>query len=883
MNRFDFTSTPAPTIPQSGAFSISAFPKFETPINTDKPLVSSEGITPKVSDSGANRFDFTFNKPGFNLVNIVKDVAQSVARVGASVALTASQNYGGPGEIAVDPTAPKYQQNIQKVIFGDEPIQSYQNRISGATKTAEKLGLGKLSGVGAFAGVLGGDALNFLGGEFEADKFIANIAKETNVGKIITSLTEKGFAEDIAKTYAEKLATTTDRKIVEEAIAKATELQLGTKTSENLAKSLPESLNELAITIKNSGATKEEFISKISDALHGTESEAKQGAEKLIEEAKKSNLTLDEFYAKATGTEATHLAEQLPREIQATAQDLRQEIGVAQKESSSLSGSIPPEKPPVNMEDSVRQLTQALNDAKPVRGAQEAAYTAERSRRLAAIMQIREGSSGESGFYKELGALKGEYPKVEFDSLRSKIGQEHIDNLFNMVRDSQTLSEFDKISARSGLAKVFGKEGGAVPTNSELRLLSRVFPKEIIQTLLDKRPILTKIGEGIVNALNIPRAILASFDLSAPFRQGLALVHRKEFWTSFNDMFKAFGSEQGFKAVQQSIMKDSLFPLAEESKLALTGMDELISAREEQFMSNFAEKVPVVGRVVRASGRAYTAFLNKLRFDTFKTLVSQAELLGRNFNEDPKLGKDLAMYIGSATGRGNLGAFERAAPLMNAVMFSPRLMASRLNLLNPAYYVKLDPFVRKEALKSLLTFGAAATTVLGLASLGGAKVSTDPTNADFGKIRIGNTRMDILGGFQQYIRIAAQLVAGKITSSTTGKTLDLGVGYKPLTRLDILERFFQGKENPVASFITDFLQGQDVVGNKFDLKTEVVNRFIPLIIQDFKDTVAEQGVAKATGLTIPGIFGVGLQSYDSKKPSGSSSSNSSSGGNRFNF
>jgi hypothetical protein len=148
------------------------------------------------------------------------------------------------------------------------------------------------------------------------------------------------------------------------------------------------------------------------------------------------------------------------------------------------------------------------------------------------------------------------------------------------------------------------------------------------------------------------------------------------------------------------------------------------------------------------------------------------------------------------------------------------------------------------------------------------------------KIKIGDTRLDTLGGLQQYLRLAAQLASGKIISSTSGNVVTLGEGYKPLTRLDILERFFMGKENPIASFVTSWLQGQDVVGNKFEPGPEIVKRFIPMIIQDLNDTLKDQGAAKGTLVSIPSFFGIGTQTYPSTKVKVPSSLRKSS--NRFN-
>lgn len=518
-------------------------------------------------------------------------------------------------------------------------------------------------------------------------------------------------------------------------------------------------------------------------------------------------------------------------------------------------------------EASVNRLLTALKEAGPIRKAQEAGYSAERGKRIAAARAVREDVKGEAGLYAELSKLKGELPKETFESLRGKVSQTDIDNFFDMVTSSPKLGDFEKINARQGLAKMFGQLGGQVPTESELNLLSKVFPPDVIKELLDKRPFMAKFGDALVDILNIPRAIQSSFDLSAPFRQGVFMIGKpKQFFGAFKDMFKSFGSEKAYRALMDSIETRPSYQLMRDAKLAVTDLGQ-VTQREEQFLSNVAERIPLAGKLVRASGRAYTGFLSKVRADVFDDLVAKATALGRTPKTDPTLVEDIARFVNSATGRGSLGALERSARVMNAVFFSPRLMASRVNLLNPLYYMKLDPFVRKEALKTLLVDTSIAMTVLSLAKAGGASVGVDPRNADFGKIKIGNTRLDVMGGFQQYLRLGAQVATGKLVSSTTGKIMTLGEGYKPLTRLDIIERFFIGKENPIASFVTSALQGQDLIGTEFKVGPEIVKRFIPMIVQDAQEAIKEWGVGKGTILSLPSVFGVGVQTYKSPQKS----------------
>ena len=515
---------------------------------------------------------------------------------------------------------------------------------------------------------------------------------------------------------------------------------------------------------------------------------------------------------------------------------------------------IPEVKPKITPSE---KIMKALKEAKPLRKEQEIIYTKERGIKLAKMLKTAERTVGEKGFYAELGALKGKMTKVEFASIRDKISQTDIDDLFDQVKMSQNLSEWDKLPARKGLAKMLGEEGGVVPKKNEMDMMKEVFGNEFVKTIAEKRTLFAKMKEAGIQLLNVPRSIMASFDLSAPLRQGLFFVGKpKHFFSAFKSQFKVFGSERAFKALNSEIASRPTYKLMKQNKLALTDLGNL-SNREEAFLSNWAEEIPLVGKGVRASSRAYTGFLNKMRADVFDDFVKQGEKLGI---DDPKFLKSAANFVNTATGRGGLGPLEKASVELSTIFFSPRLTMSRLNLINPIYYAKLEPTVRKEALKSLFSLAGIAATIGGLAKMGGADVNIDPRNADFMKLRFGNTRYDILGGFQQPIRTVAQVATGKIISSTTGEEMTLGEGYKPLTRVGVISRYFKYKMSPVASFAYALMEGRTAIGEKVDIPTEVANRFIPMVANDMYELYKEQG-AKGIPMGIPAIFGVGSQTY----------------------
>jgi hypothetical protein len=371
-------------------------------------------------------------------------------------------------------------------------------------------------------------------------------------------------------------------------------------------------------------------------------------------------------------------------------------------------------------------------------------------------------------------------------------------------------------------------------------------------------------GDKILNALNLPRAIMSTGDLSAPLRQGVftAARHPITFGKNFGKMMKYAFSEDSYRNLKADIITSPNYNLYVKHGLPLTDIGAGLTGREEAFMSNLAEKIPLFGKLANGSNRAYTGFLNKMRVDLFDDFVNTAKLNGIT---DQKYFDDAAKFVGSATGRGSLPKMlEGSAPALNSIFFSPRLMASRISLINPAFYMKLEPTVRKEALKSLGAFVGTGMSILALAKANGADVSTDPRSADFGKIKMGNTRYDIWGGFQQYARLIGQLATGEKISTITGKETTLGQGYNAPTRKSILGDFFQSKTAPIASLLLRGAEGEKY-GEKFNLPAEVLDRFLPMVSADAFDLYKEYG-AKGVAGAIPGFFGVGSQTYGDQIP-----------------
>lgn len=393
-----------------------------------------------------------------------------------------------------------------------------------------------------------------------------------------------------------------------------------------------------------------------------------------------------------------------------------------------------------------------------------------------------------------------------------------------------------------------------------------------------------KIQTAAANVLGVPRTLMASIDYSAPLRQVLlpTLSHPHMASKAAAEMFKASFSQKHYDRWFYELENSERLKLIKDSGLGITDVNNpKLSAKEEQFMNGLAEKIPIVGRLVKGSERAYTIYINKMRVDLFNRFADNMQSRGLTFENAAPAYKQLAAYVNNMTGRGDLGkTMNEAAPVLNQLFFSPRLMASRINTLTylaqPRFYNKVPKEARMDYFRSLAATAGIGLTILALAKLGGAETEDDPRSPDFGKIKSGNTRWDIWGGHQQYIRLVAQMITKEKKSSTTGKISKIGTD-NPYsgTRGGLGLDFLRGKLAPVPSILTDVLAGENTIGQKLTtdwkgskkeigLGENMANHLLPLTFTGLHDALKDQGTKAWFTVGVPSVFGVGTQTYQKK-------------------
>lgn len=358
------------------------------------------------------------------------------------------------------------------------------------------------------------------------------------------------------------------------------------------------------------------------------------------------------------------------------------------------------------------------------------------------------------------------------------------------------------------------------PASKEIAAVNRKInekKKEIEADLerirLRNRAMIEKLGGGLIDLASLAKSLIASVDLSAPLRQGIvyAVTEPKIFAKVFGDMFKFAFSEKNYQNWLNEVKEDPRFDeYTSRYKLHISDQTGKMSAREEQFMSKFFgafKKIPVYGRLLTGSERAYAGFINKLRWDVFQKYVEEVESMGLTKEEADVELKALAKFVNTATGRGELGVLSSAAVPLNSLLFSPRLVSSRLHpFMMPFLYSKMPKLARQKAAKTYaMFFGSIITTMVLLSFLmdddKDEGIELDPRSSDFLKIRFQDYRVDPFGGYQQAMVAIAKLFGG-VKSTRTGEVKNFSdEGFGQQTREDIIQNYFTNKLAPVPATI----------------------------------------------------------------------------------
>ena len=395
----------------------------------------------------------------------------------------------------------------------------------------------------------------------------------------------------------------------------------------------------------------------------------------------------------------------------------------------------------------------------------------------------------------------------------------------------------------------------------------------------------TFILDAVKGIANTSKALKSTLDNSFIGKQGRKLFYKGVFETFFTPT----GAKRSAKIWSQTFMKshriiydtfrgrpvmDALNAemISDPDYDTMKKMNVAIGTVEEEIPTTWFEDIPYLGLPFKVADNAFIGSAHYMRYKVAKQYIDIARKTKGDLESKEAL-KSQGQLINSLTARGDIGTKSQKPGLVNALLWSPRMIKADIDLLTLHLFDRgFTKAARKQAAQNLFSIIIGQAIVYGIASLIKPDATEwDPRSADFGKIRIRNTRFDI-SVTAPLIRLAARLVPllygakSSIKSSTTGKTIELNTGkYGGMTGKDVLYDFLENKKAPALEVIWARLSGEYKYTDETPTVVGDLRRlFVPLPVENVFELADDEESANILISIIADEYGVFTQTYDSK-------------------
>lgn len=376
---------------------------------------------------------------------------------------------------------------------------------------------------------------------------------------------------------------------------------------------------------------------------------------------------------------------------------------------------------------------------------------------------------------------------------------------------------------------------------------------------------ITTPSKYIENLGSISKSIVASLDNSFWGNQGISTllnpstadIWAKNFIKSFGDIAKGLkGIDPVISAKSDAYSRPNAINGTYEKAKIATGLHS-----EEAYPTSLPERIPLFGRLFKASSGAYNAASIRMRADLADRWIASAAKNGVDI-KDTKQILGLGRLVNSSTGRGSLGVLEPATPKINVLLFSGKLMKGSFDTLTAHIFdskvpLKIDAnkplsfsnisYAQKRAAYNLLNITAAyigITTMI--EALNPGSTEQDPRGAHFGQVKIGNTYFNLVGPYRPLIRTLSTALPtyhngewGFWRKNAQGKWDGIklfptkSTKYGTITPLDLVEGFVEGKASPLLSTIMNHWRGADWQGKLPTPSSDISNLTVPITAKNF--------------------------------------------------
>lgn len=400
------------------------------------------------------------------------------------------------------------------------------------------------------------------------------------------------------------------------------------------------------------------------------------------------------------------------------------------------------------------------------------------------------------------------------------------------------------------------------------------------------------VGEALTTIAGNIKSLKASFDISwgrqltSAFLSGSSEIAKaagkgwKEGLNAWKDIVKANSEEERTNKIR--IMEGLLMvrPNSLNGNYARLGV--AVGMQEEAFPESIAAKAPVIKNIFIASEKGFNIAIQTARAEITDALIDMA-------NGDVGMLKEqnAGQFVNELTGRGKLPFnnpnTERA---INALLFAPRYLASRIAQIYNIKYAgrwglnaiagretgTIDKMRAKASMAQLALFAVLIPAIKGiLRAMDDDDQHGDDywerffsayemRTSDFGKIVLGDTRIDVSAGLDGLITLAARVVSGK-TVSVSGVKRDKDWS-------DVIGAFSEGKLSPAARLVMDawrYVTEEDPKNFMYQPITArglLSDALLPISIENLTELTipTENRTAQVAGI-VADIVGLGANTY----------------------
>lgn len=419
---------------------------------------------------------------------------------------------------------------------------------------------------------------------------------------------------------------------------------------------------------------------------------------------------------------------------------------------------------------------------------------------------------------------------------------------------------------------------------SERREAKHQWELSKIEDEMAKRGKVKKVADFASGIIHTSRAIVSGIDDSFVFVQaGIAMAaNPRSGLKAFNQHWRDAISRNRFNRQLAALHSSPYWDTISKSGLDVLEPASLTAKKvEEAFDKNLLNKsFKLDGKEynlwTHTGGifeRAFISMGNNLRVNLFLKKMESLYNQGKTYESHPQEYKDAARVVNEMTGRGKLNKYvEQASPYITPIIWSPKMIASSLNILGlsdlaaltgrKGYYASLTPEIRKYAITQTVKGIGVGIALMAAASYGGADVDYDPTSVTFGNVKFGSKSYNVFGRFSGYVKTILMTILGKREVPSAGEQNLSGKQTQ-----GVVGKFFRGKMTPAAGYGFDLWKRENSFTREkmspSQIPTQAPDQLLqPLSIRSMRQGLEQDGSLSLLTRFLPSF--VGLQVSDDR-------------------